>query len=300
MSEEVNPIVPGEVPAAPAAPVAPAPNTPEYNQMMAARGTAATATDSIPEKFLNADGTVNMDAFSKSYAELEKQFHTPADGAAPEAAPEVAPEAEVPAEPVAPELDKLQIAEPEVAAEVEATPEAKPQVTEEKWVAWKQEVMRTGDVSAESRVELEAMGFNDAIIKDFVSAHKSQLKAGMAKAAAVVGGDDSLSKIFGWAGNNLDVGAREQINAGLSGPAWEVTLRGLEAQYNAAQQGKPKAAEMTHKASAANPAGKETQRGYASLSEFSAQRADAKYGRDVRYTEQVNTRAGMTDWTQIR
>ena len=55
---------------------------------MAARG--AAATQGVPEKFQNADGTVNMEAFTKSYLEMEKQFHAPADEAA-EAAVEEAP-----------------------------------------------------------------------------------------------------------------------------------------------------------------------------------------------------------------
>jgi hypothetical protein len=260
---------------------------------MAARG--AAAMEGVPAKFQNADGTVNMEAFAKSYSELEKQFHAPATEEAPA---EEAPAEEV-SEEAAPLPDSLQITEPEPEPAVEEAA-ATEGISEEKWGQWKGEIMRDGDVTPESRAELAALGFNDNIINDFVSAHKSHLRQGMQKAAAVVGGDESLAKIFGWASNNLDVPAREQINAGLAGPAWEVTLRGLEAEYNRVQAAAPKAQEMTHKVTEANPAGSEAVRGYGSVGEFSAMRADPRYGRDANFTNQVNLRATMTDWTQIR
>ena len=58
--------------------------TPEHAAAM-----AATVPSNVPAKFKNEDGSVNMEAFTQSYAELEKQFH----GNGPEA---------VTAEPVAP------------------------------------------------------------------------------------------------------------------------------------------------------------------------------------------------------
>ena len=280
-----------------AAPVAPPqPGTEAYNSAMAARGTAAM--EGVPEKFRQSDGTINMEAFAKSYTEMEKQFHGGAEAPAEEAVtPDPAATPEAPAEDVA-APEALQIEEP-VVAEVEADASPVPGVSEERYGEWKGEIMR-GDLSEDSRAELAALGFNDTIIDDFISAQRAHLRAGMERAATVVGGEPELSKIFGWASNNLDIAAREQINAGLAGPAWEVTLRGLEAQFNSAQAGRPKAAEMTHKATAANPAGQETLRGFASMIDFQQGRGDPRYGRDARFTDQINQRAGMTDWTKIR
>ena len=156
-----------------------------------------------------------------------------------------------------------------------------------------------GGLTDESRAELHKLGFNDAIINDFVEAQKAHLRAGMERASSVVGGKESLSEIFAWASNNLDTTTRERVNSELAGPAWEVTLRGLEAQYNAAQAAKPKAAEMQHKATAAVASGTDTVRPFGSLAEFQQVRGDARYGRDPRFTNQVNQRAGMTDWTKI-
>ena len=261
---------------------------------MAAKGTAHM--EAVPDKFRQADGTINMEAFTKSYLEMEKQFHAPSTEAPAEpAAPAEAPVEEAPEVP-APE--SLQIEEPAPEPEPEAAPSAIPGVSEEKYGQWKGEIMR-GALTDESRAELAALGFNDTIINDFVEAQRAHMRAGMEKAAGVVGGKDNLSQIFAWASNNLDVTAREQINAGLAGPAWEVTLRGLEAQYSAAQAAKPKAAEMQHKATAAVAAGNDTVRPFGSLAEFQQVRGDARYGRDPQFTAQVNDRAGMTDWSKI-
>ena len=60
---------------APVTPAAPEPGSDEYNARMAAEGSVALGN--VPDKFKNEDGTVNMEAFSQSYMELEKQFHAP-------------------------------------------------------------------------------------------------------------------------------------------------------------------------------------------------------------------------------
>ena len=108
-----------------------------------------------------------------------------------------------------------------------------------------------------------------------------------------------MTEIFTWAANNLDESTRAYINSGLESPAWEVTLRGLEQQYNTAMASKPKASEMKHQANAANPAGVETTHAYGSMFEFTKERSDPRYGKDVRYTNYVNDRASRTQWGSI-
>ena len=305
MSEEINNVTPEATPeAAPAAPAAP--GTPEYNAQMIAR------SGNVPEKFVDAEtGSVNMEAFVNSYKELEKQFHggqqaeAPAapEAPAPEApAPEAAPVEEAPAE-EAPVIDELALRDPAPEAPVEEEApavEAPAGVTTEEWTAWKMEIMRSGDITAETKATIKSrLGLPEEVINDYVDSQRAQMRAGFSKAADVVGGQDSLSKIFGWASNNLDADAREVINTGLASPAWETTLRGLEAQYNSAMAAKPKAAEMTHSVKDASPAAPDAARGFGSLQEFQQLRSDARYGKDRRFTEEVNRRAAMTNWRSM-
>jgi hypothetical protein len=297
MSEEINstPEVQAEAPA----PIVP--GSEQYNAVMATRGEIAAGN--IPAKFVGDDGQVDVQAMANSYLELEKQFSAP-KAEAPVV--EEAPVEEAPVEEVAPvqeNMDALQIDEPVEVPVEEAVEEApvKKEISEAQWGEWKGEIMRNGDLSPETKALVaDQLGLSEVLINDFVQGQKAQLRAGMSKAADVVGGKDNLSKLFGWAANNLEESVRAQVNSGLAGPSWEVTLRGLEAQYSAAQQASPKGREMTHKTSTANPAGNETIKGFGSVAEFSQSRNDPRYGADARYTDGVNRRAGMTDWSKSR
>tara|TARA_B110000211_G_scaffold225139_1_gene276966 strand:+ start:3834 stop:4745 length:912 start_codon:yes stop_codon:yes gene_type:complete len=303
MSEEINNAPEASAPEVQAteAPAPIAPGSEQYNALMATKGEIAQGN--VPAKFLKEDGQVDVHAMANSYLELEKQFSSPKTETAAPA--EVAPVEEAPAEvaPVQEDMDKLQIDAP-VEAPVEEVVEeapAKREITETQWGEWKGEIMRDGDLSPETKALVaEQLGLSEVLINDFVQGQKAQLRAGMTKAADVVGGKDNLSKLFGWAANNLEESVRAQVNAGLAGPSWEVTLRGLESQYSAAHQASAKGQEMTHKTSSANPVGSETIKGFGSVAEFSQSRNDPRYGSDARYTESVNRRAGMTDWSNSR
>lgn len=300
MSEEINnaPVEGTAVPEATEAPAPPAPGTAEYNAQMIAR------SGNVPAKFVDqATGEVNMEAFVQSYAALEQkmsQGETPAASAEPVSeAPAVE---EAPVAEAAPVIDELAVRdpEPEPVEEAPAEGEAPSGVSPQEWTDWKMEIMRQGDLTPETKeLVKQRLGLPDEIVADYIDAQRAQMRAGFSKAADVVGGQESLSKIFGWASNNLDAGAREVINAGLASPAWETTLRGLESQYNSAQAARPKAAEMSHQAQASSPAGVESVKGFSSTAEFNTFRSDPKYGKDRRFTQMVNGRAAMTNWRNM-
>lgn len=300
MSEEINnaPVEGTPAPEATEAPAPVVPGTAEYDAQMIAR------SGNVPAKFVDqATGQVNMDAFIQSYTALEQKM---SQGVAPEAPAEPAAEASAeevaPVEEGTPVVDELAVRdpEPEPVEEAPAEGEAPSGVTAQEWTDWKMEIMRQGDLTPETKeLVKQRLGLPEEVVNDYVDAQRAQMRAGFSKAADVVGGQESLSKIFGWASNNLDAGAREVINAGLASPAWETTLRGLESQYNAAEAARPKAAEMSHQAQAASPAGVETVKGFGSMAEFTQLRADPRYGKDARFTQMLNNRAAMTDWRSM-
>ncbi len=230
-----------ETPATPEPVVAPSPGTPEYNAQVAAEGQVAMGN--VPEKFVNKEtGQVDMDAFAKSYMELEKQFHSPQA-----AVSEVGDEAPTP-DPVDDEqkkdpeavVEELRIPDPEVPAEEEATEAAAAVgVTEEDLSGMTSHIMRTGNISDEQRADLNSRGVADAVIDTMVDGQRARMRDQYAKAADIVGGSDRLSKIFGWAASSLSEVERAQVNAGLSSDASELTLRGLMSKYDATQTPAP-------------------------------------------------------------
>ena len=286
-------------------PSAPQPGSPE-----AAAHAAAKNPEYVPQKFIQEDGSVNIEAFAKSYAELEKQFHSDPHAVTADPVPQPVQEEapapvveEVPVQEEASTIDEMRIPDPEAPAEEEAA-EATPEVTgvtTEQWAEWKQEIMRTGDLSDESKAAVkQQLGLPDEVVNDYVTSQRAAMRQGFQQAADVVGGSDSLSKIFAWASNNLDDAARAHVNSGLASSAWETTLRGLESQYNAYAASQPKAQEMTHKAQTSNPAGAPATQGFSSIAEFNTVRSDRRYGADARFTQEVNERAAMTDWSRMR
>ena len=75
----------------PSTPPAPEPGSNEYNARLAAEGSVALGQ--VPDKFKNEDGTVNMEAFTKSYMELREQapFSAPEEPVTPQPEEETTP-----------------------------------------------------------------------------------------------------------------------------------------------------------------------------------------------------------------
>ena len=237
--ENTTPEVTPEVTEAPAPA---APGSAEYNAQMAAEGQVAMGN--VPAKFVQADGSVNMEAFAKSYLELENKLSTDAAspvevGDKPKPADPVEDEAksdEGKVEPEAP-VEELRVPDPVEEPTEEETVEAAATigVTEEDLSGMTADIMRTGDISAEQRADLINRGVADAVINAMVDGQRARMRDQYTKAADIVGGSDRLSKIFGWAAATLSPEQRTQINAGLSSDASELTLRGLASMYDTSQ-----------------------------------------------------------------
>lgn len=284
MSEENTP----EVPATPAAP---APGSPEYNAQMAAEGAAAMGH--VPAKFKNEDGTVNMEAFVKSYAELEKQFHQPSQPAQ-EPVQEVAEP-----EPIKAPVEELRV--PDAPEEEEATEPAAPStvVSDEEMSGYVQEIMAKGDISAESRADLVKRGIPESLISSMVEGHRARMNQQFKVAGEIVGGEQRLHEIFGWAAKNLSVEQRAAVNAGLAGTASEATLLGLAAMYDKAAQ-TPKASEPREAPRyGASAATGKTVAGFATKAEYYAAANDPKMVTDPKYRADVEARMIKTNWTTL-
>jgi len=288
MSEENN------VPETPAETPAPQPGTPEYNAQAAAEGSVAMGQ--VPEKFLQEDGTVNMEAFTKSYLEMEKQFHAPKTEA-PVAEP--VQEADAPVEPETPVVEELRVPDP-VEPEVETAEAPKELITNDEMDGYIKEIMATGDISDASKSDLIGRGIPEGLITSMVAGHRATMQQQYADAGQVVGGKERLDSIFRWAAENLPAERRQAINEGLKNDG-EATLLGLAALYDRSQTDAPKAQEPREAPRyAANPAGQQTVQGFVTKADMYAAMGDPKYQADPKFRAEVEARMRVTDINTIR
>ena len=175
-------------------------------------------------------------------------------------------------------------------------------VSEEDWREWGLEVAVNGDISDDTRNQIKAKtGFTDLIIDDFLAGQKAKSKEAYADAAQVVGGRQQLDNMFKWAAENLSPEEQVQVNVGLSGPAYEVTLMGLNQKYSSALKTDVKSAEPRPMSGRQNVA--DTQTGhveYKTKREFYADRDNPRFKTDRNFREAVEQRMMRTDFNNLQ
>lgn len=111
-------------------------------------------------------------------------------------------------------------------------PPAGSKVSAEDWAKWGREIDSTGNVSPATRNEIrERMGADDVIIEQMIRGRKALAKQSWDEAASVVGGGDSLKRLFKWAQENLTQEEVDATNRALQSNAYKNVLMGLKARY---------------------------------------------------------------------
>ena len=111
-----------------------------------------------------------------------------------------------------------------------------PRVSAEDWVRWGREIDSSGSVSSATRKEIqEKMGAPDTIIDQLIKSRRALAKQSWEDAAAVVGGNDNLKRMFKWAQENLTAEEIAATNRALQTNAYKNILLGLKAQYESSQ-----------------------------------------------------------------
>jgi len=174
-------------------------------------------------------------------------------------------------------------------------------ITEEDWNTWAMEVAVHGDISVETRdqIKLKA-GFTDNMIDDYLGAQKARMREAYGEASEVVGGRENLDAMFKWASENLTYEEQVQINLGLSGPAYDITLRGLYDKFNTSSSDKPIAKEPAplrgREPVSVSQGGTE---GYLTKREWYADRRNPRFKTDRKFREAVEARMVKTDYNTI-
>jgi Sec-independent protein translocase protein TatA len=260
--------------------------------------------EKIPENFKDAgawfdslkEAQANYTRGQQEMAELKKQYSE--TNAANPNYQEPTPEQPTPVEDTAPNPE-LRIPNPEETAPVQEEA-ASVGITEDKWQEWGMEIAAKGDLSDETKNEIRQAGFTDRMIDDFLGAQKARMREAYGDASKVVGGKENLDKIFNWAANNLSYEEQVQINVGLSSPAYEVTLRGLNEMYKNNANQTAKANEPKTMANRQNVA--DTQTGYTEYKtkrEFYADRNNPRFNTDQAFRHAVEERMMRTDFNKL-
>tara|TARA_R110000824_G_scaffold96585_6_gene231204 strand:+ start:874 stop:1845 length:972 start_codon:yes stop_codon:yes gene_type:complete len=221
----------------------------------------------------------------KGYAETNaaNPNYDPNAGAAP-----VQPASEITGD------EMLRIEEP-VAGEEEAPAG----LTDEVWDAWGMEIAVKGDLTEETRASIKEMGFTDRMIEEFTGAHRVKLQNAYSAATKVVGSKDKLDTIFKWAASNLSKEEQNQINVGLAGPAYEITLRGLADMYSTNNVSKKANEPSRTQGVEPSSVAYDSTVGYANKREFYADRNNPRFTTDPSYRQAVEGRMLRTDFNKL-
>lgn len=201
----------------------------------------------IPSNFKSADDWFNSlvearKGFTQArqeIASLKKQYNQNGvsnpnyTGDSPQAQPK--PE---PVEDLSGINEELKISAPPV------QPPSSSRVSAEDWLRWGKEIDSTGAVSAATRKEIESkMGADEVIIEQLIKGRKALAKQSWDDAAAVVGGNDNLKRMFKWAQENLTAEEVAATNRALQTNAYKNVLLGLKARYEQQNKVQPKVQE---------------------------------------------------------
>lgn len=193
--------------------------SPEWSARM-----AAVAPANVPDKFKRPDGTVNMEALTQAYRELEqKQSGKPV--VEQPAVETVVESAE------APSLDSLLTAAPATSG----------------WDAAQAELATDGKISDATKAALKSKhGASDAVISSLEAGFKAQQSVTTSKLAESVGGMENLKATLQFAASKLDPAGVKALKASLTGPMGPLVLKGLAAELagtkvvTATPKGEPK------------------------------------------------------------
>lgn len=185
---------------------------------------------------------------------------------------------------------------PEEAKVVEVQP-----ATEDDWKQWTVEFATNNTLSDETLATIKTKTkLPDAIINEYMQGQKAKLEIAYTKAADLVGGKNTLAKMFDWASKNLTPQEQQAINQNLASPSWDVALYGLQAKYEkSTMTSKPKEPKASAKGQIPIASTQEGITAYQNKREFSAERNNPRFMSDPKFRNYVEQRMLRTDFTKL-
>jgi len=237
----------------------------------------------VPDKFKNADGTVNTDALLASYAELEKKQGAPATKEG-----EQAPAAEGENKPE----EKKEPPKSEVEENVTTVLKAAGLDLGE----FTAEYGKDGKLSDDSYAKLEAKGFSKATVDQFIRGQEAAnvdtnatAQAIITEVKAIAGGDEGYANMMAWAKDGLKPNEISEFNDAVSSGKpgiVKAAVQALKAQYEAAEGRDP---------TLIGGNARVTGDVFDSWEQVQEAMRDPRYGKDPAYTKGVEQKAMRSD-----
>ena len=191
---------------------------------------ALTTPDRVPAKFRRSDGTIDVDALTTSYVELERRQSgggkAPASGPAEDDGAVSVSEGLVGTSGAAPSPaadpgDLLSSLDQSLGTADPVTPNL-----QEVWKVASQEIA-SGGLTDATRNQLMSSGVPADMIKTAEDTARIRMEQTRAKAIEVAGTAQNLKATLDWAKANLPLEQRQAMVEGLRGPNAEILLQGL-------------------------------------------------------------------------
>lgn len=248
-----------------------APNQPMYEgseaneQEVMPQGQAEQSSEQqafeVPDKFIQEDGTVDVEALAKSYAELEKMR-----SGVSEEAEQMPEDAELPegAEGGLVSQDELQ--------------------------DFTQQVLQDGDISEDAYADLESRGLPRDLVEAYVAGQKALMTEQQSSLLESVGGRESYEALTAWAAENLSEAEQDAYNTAMDTNDVEtvkMNIQGLFARYQQAE-GRPNLI-----AGEVGSTGASTS--FRSWAEVTKAMKDTRYRNDPAYRADVTNRLAVSN-----
>jgi hypothetical protein len=240
---------------------------------------AAASAPVVPDKFKNADGSVNTESLLASYVELEKKQGTP------KADDKAAPATEQKVDETKPEEKKVEEPKSDVEQNVSEVLKANGLDLGE----FNTEYAKDGTLSEDSYKKLAEKGFSKATVDQFIAGQVAASASLITEVKAIAGGDEAYGQMVEWAKASMKpeeiAEFNEAVSSGKPGII-KAAVQMMKSKYAASEGIDP---------SLINAGGKPSGEVFSSWNEVEAAMNDKRYGKDPAYTKMIEQKAIRSD-----
>lgn len=222
-------------------------------------GPAETEDSSIPDKFRNEDGSVNVDSLLKSYTELEKSKNTSVEKEKPTA---------------------------------EAAPIESQTLTANEALHISDELAANGEISDKTYGMLKSKGLSKEMSDQYLDGQRALAAKMKEDLWEPVGGEKTYNAMLEWAVDNMtptEVASYDKIMIEGDMATKQLTVQGLAARYRAENPSAPKLM-------SGNVGSRNASNAFESWAQVTEAMRDPRYDKDEAYRSKIEARLAISNF----